>query len=172
MTLTVFVIFFIGPGPQCVARVLAGQSATPAEIASISRQLCLNQPWYSAVLAFPRASSLHGNLGYDYYNSVPVTTSIRHAFPITALAADRGRDPVAAHGTGDRHPVRGPDPVVLDRFFTTLALFFYSMPTFVLGLLFILYLYQVLTTHGGKHLPRPWVPGPASRRTRRPGRTT
>ncbi len=42
---------------------------------------------------------------------------------------------------------------MLDRFFTTQALLFYSMPTFVLGLLFILYLYQVPTSHGIGDLP-------------------
>jgi peptide/nickel transport system permease protein len=36
----------------------------------------------------------------------------------------------------------------LDRLFTTLALLFYSMPTFVLGLLLTLLLYYELTIHG------------------------
>jgi peptide/nickel transport system permease protein len=35
-----------------------------------------------------------------------------------------------------------------DRTFTGLALFFYSMPTFVLGLLFLLFFYYELTIHG------------------------
>jgi peptide/nickel transport system permease protein len=35
-----------------------------------------------------------------------------------------------------------------DRAFTGLALFFYSMPTFVLGLLFLLFFYYELTIHG------------------------
>jgi len=43
----------------------------------------------------------------------------------------------------------------MDRFFTTQALFFYSMPTFVLGLLLILLLYQILTTHGVAIFPAP-----------------
>jgi len=43
----------LSPGPQFVARVLAGKSATPAEIASIFKQLYL------------------------------MTTSIKQAFPIT-----------------------------------------------------------------------------------------
>jgi peptide/nickel transport system permease protein len=44
---------------------------------------------------------------------------------------------------------------VLDRTFTTQALFFYSMPTFVLGLLFIWILYYTLTTHHVAIFPAP-----------------
>ena len=66
----------LSPGPQFVARVLAGKSATPAEIASIFKQLYLNKPWYDAYWHF-LTQLAHGNLGYDYYNNVPVTTSIK-----------------------------------------------------------------------------------------------
>ena len=51
---------------------------------------------------------------------------------------------------------------VADRTFTVLALFFYSMPTFVLGLLLLLVFYYELTIHG-IHSSR----GPATRRSRR-----
>ena len=37
---------------------------------------------------------------------------------------------------------------LLDRTFTGLALFFYSMPTFVLGLLLLLVFYYEFTIHG------------------------
>jgi peptide/nickel transport system permease protein len=37
---------------------------------------------------------------------------------------------------------------IWDRTFTTQALFFYSMPTFVLGLMLIWFFYSFLTTHG------------------------
>ena len=43
---------------------------------------------------------------------------------------------------------------LLDRLFTGIALFFYSMPTFVLGLLLVLFLYYELTIHG-----HAWFPG-------------
>jgi peptide/nickel transport system permease protein len=159
MTLTVYVIFFLGPGPQFVARVLAGKSATPAQIASISKQLYLNKPWYSAYWHF-LSQLAHGNLGFDYYNNVPVTTSIKQAFPITISLVIGASILWLAMGlaTGILSAVRTRS--FLDRFFTTQALFFYSMPTFVLGLLFILYLYQVLTTHGAAVFPAPgsWTP--------------
>ena len=154
MTLTVYVIFFLGPGPQFVARVMAGKSATPAEIASISKQLYLNLPWYDSYWHF-LTQLAHGNLGYDYYNQVPVTTAIKQAFPITISLVVGGSILWLAMGlaTGILSAVRTRS--FLDRFFTTQALLFYSMPTFVLGLLFILYLYQVLTTHGAAVFPAP-----------------
>jgi peptide/nickel transport system permease protein len=154
MTLTVYVIFFLGPGPQFVARVMAGKSATPAEVASISKQLYLNKPWYDAYLHFI-SQLLHGNLGYDYYNNVPVTTTIKQAFPITLslVVGAAALWLLLGLATGILSAVRTRS--LLDRFFTTQALFFYSMPTFVLGLLFILYLFQVLTTHGAPIFPAP-----------------
>jgi peptide/nickel transport system permease protein len=42
---------------------------------------------------------------------------------------------------------------LMDRGFTTLALFFYSFPTFVLGLLMLLLLYYELTIHGIHFFP-------------------
>ena len=154
MTFTVYIIFFLGPGPQFVARVLAGKSATPAEIASISKQLYLNKPWYDAYWHF-LTQLAHGNLGYDYYNNVPVTTSIKQAFPIT-ISLVIGASIIwllIGLATGILSAVRTRS--VMDRLFTTQALLFYSMPTFVLGLLFILYLYQVPTSHGVGLFPAP-----------------
>jgi peptide/nickel transport system permease protein len=154
MTFTVYAIFFLGPGPQFVARVMAGKSATPAEVNAIASQFYLNKPWYVAYGHF-LGQLVHGNLGYDYYNNVPVTTSIKQAFPITLSLLIGASILWLLYGlaTGIISAVRTRS--LMDRFFTTQALFFYSMPTFVLGLLFILLLYQVLTTHGVAIFPAP-----------------
>ena len=45
-----------------------------------------------------------------------------------------------------------------DRLFTGLALFFYSMPTFVLGLLLLLVFYYELTIHGIHAFPPTYIP--------------
>jgi len=159
MSFTIYVIFFLGPGPQFVARVMAGKSATPAQVNAIATQFYLNKPWYVAYGHF-LTQLLHGNLGYDYYNSEPVTSAIRQAFPITLSLVIGAALLWLALGlaTGILSAVRTRS--LMDRFFTTQALFFYSMPTFVLGLLFILILYQVLTTHGVAIFPAPgsWTP--------------
>jgi peptide/nickel transport system permease protein len=154
MTFTVYAIFFLGPGPQFVARVMAGKSATPAQVNAIATQFYLNKPWYDAYGHF-LSQLLHGNLGYDYYHSVPVTTAIRQAFPITLSLVIGAAVLWLAMGlsTGILSAVRTRS--LMDRFFTTQALVFYSMPTFVLGLLLILLLYQVLTTHGAAIFPAP-----------------
>jgi peptide/nickel transport system permease protein len=154
MTFTVYAIFFLGPGPQFVARVMAGKEATPAEVNAIATQFYLNKPWYVAYGHF-LGQLLHGNLGYDYYNNVPVTTSIKEAFPITLSLVIGAAILWLLYGlaTGIISAVRTRS--VMDRFFTTQALFFYSMPTFVLGLLLILLLYQILTTHGVAIFPAP-----------------
>lgn len=154
MTFTIYAIFFLGPGPQYVARVMAGKSATQAEVNAIAAQFYLNKPWYVAYGHF-LGQLLHGNLGYDYYNNVPVTTSIKAAFPITLSLVIGAAILWLLYGvaTGIISAVRTRS--LMDRFFTTQALFFYSMPTFVLGLLLILLLYQVLTTHGVAIFPAP-----------------
>jgi len=154
MSFTVYVIFFLGPGPQFVARVMAGKSATPAQVNAIATQFYLNKPWYVAYGHF-LSQLLHGNLGYDFYNSEPVTSSIRQAFPITLslLIGAAILWLVMGLATGILSAVRTRS--LMDRFFTTQALFFYSMPTFVLGLLLILILFQVLTTHGVAIFPAP-----------------
>jgi peptide/nickel transport system permease protein len=154
MTFTVYAIFFLGPGPEFVARVMAGKSATQAEVNSIAAQFYLNKPWYIAYGHF-LDGLVHGNLGYDYYNNVPVTTSIKQAFPITLSLVIGAAILWLLYGlaTGIISAVRTRS--LMDRFFTTQALFFYSMPTFVLGLLLILLLYQILTTHGVPIFPAP-----------------
>ena len=154
MSFTVFAIFFLGPGPQFVARALAGKSAPPAVVHQVSQQLYLDKPWYQAYWHYINGI-FHGSLGTDYYNHVPVTTTIREALPIT-LSLVVGASIIwlfIGLATGILSAVRTRS--VLDRFFTTQALLFYSMPTFVLGLLFIWILYYTLTTHNVPIFPSP-----------------
>jgi len=147
MTLTVFAIFFLGPGPKFVARVLAGRQASQQTVALIAHRLHLDQPWYKQYWHF-LVGLLHGNLGYDYYNNQPVLKVILSALPIT-LSLVFGAAIlwlIMGLATGIVSAVRTRS--IWDRTFTTTALFFYSMATFVLGLLFILIFYSFLTNHG------------------------
>jgi peptide/nickel transport system permease protein len=153
VTVVVFLIFFVGPGAADVARALAGRTASPQTVALISHRLLLDRPWYVQYWHF-LTQLLHGNLGYDYYNDEPVTTVIAQAFPIT-LSLVIGAAPiwlvlgVSSGVYSALHPRSW-----LDRLITSIALFFYSMPTFVLGLLLILVLYYEATIHG-----LAWFPG-------------
>src|ERR1035438_7692243 len=44
VTITTFLIFFVGPGPASVARRLAGKEATPAVVAEVASRLLLSPP--------------------------------------------------------------------------------------------------------------------------------
>jgi peptide/nickel transport system permease protein len=82
VTVTVFIVFFIGPGPGQVARALAGKSATPQVVEEVRRRLLLNRPLdvqYGHYLWL----LLHGNLGYSFYHDQSVNSIIAAAFPIT-----------------------------------------------------------------------------------------
>jgi peptide/nickel transport system permease protein len=136
---------------------MAGKEATPAQINAIATQFELNKPWYVSYSHY-LWGLLHFNLGTDYYNNSPVSHSILAAFPITLSLVIGAAILWLLFGlaTGILSAVRTRS--LMDRFFTSQALFFYSMPSFVLGLLLILLLYQQLTTHGVSLFPAPGPP--------------
>jgi peptide/nickel transport system permease protein len=152
VTMVVFVIFYVGPGPKAVAHVLAGKQATPAEIAAEAKRLHLNLPLWHQYWIF-LVDILHGNLGYDYYHGESVVSIIAQAFPITLSLALGAAVLWLTMGvlSGVVSAVRSRS--VADRVLTVTALIFYSMPTFVLGLLLLLVFYYVLTTHGLAFFP-------------------
>ena len=79
ITVAVFGLFFVAPSN--VARTLAGRQATPETVALIKHRLGLDLPVWKQYLHF-LGNALKGNLGYDYYHQVPVTTIIGQALPI------------------------------------------------------------------------------------------
>ena len=164
MTVTVFLIFFVGPGPAFVARVLAGRQATPVQVAAVAHRLLLDQPLYVQYAHFLGLAGgkglLQGNLGYDYYHSQSVNTVLASALPITLSLVFGAAILWLAMGLASGIVSAVRTRSLWDRTFTTLALTFYSMPTFVLGLLLILGLYYELTIHHIGVFPAPgtWVP--------------
>jgi peptide/nickel transport system permease protein len=153
VTVLVFVIFFVGPGPADLARRLAGREATPVQVAQVAKRLDLNAPWYSQYWHF-LDRLVHGNLGYSYIHGQPVTTVIKQAFPITLSLAIGAAVIWLFLGvmSGVASAVRRGS--VLDRSVTTMALVFYSIPVFVLGLLMLYLFFYVFTIHGLR-----WFPG-------------
>ena len=147
VTVGVFIIFYIGPGPKGVARALAGKEATPQVVAAVSHRLLLDRPIWVQYGHFLWLL-LHGNLGYSFYHDQSVNSILAAAFPITLSLVIGAAILWVVIGilTGVLSAVRARS--VADRAFTGLALFFYSMPTFVLGLLFLLFFYYELTIHG------------------------
>jgi len=78
VTVAVFALFYVGPGPADVARRLAGREATPQVVAEISHRLHLDQPIIEQYWNF-LYNLLHGNLGYSYYHGQAVTTVLKQA---------------------------------------------------------------------------------------------
>jgi peptide/nickel transport system permease protein len=146
MTVTVFLIFYVGPGPADVARVLAGREATPATVAAVAHRLLLDRPIYVQYGHFIW-QLLHGSLGYDYYHGESVNTVIATAFPVTLSLVIGAAVLWLVMGLASGITSAVKTRSLWDRAFTTLALGFYSMPTFVLGPLLVLILYYQLTLH-------------------------
>ncbi|HEX6527444.1 MAG TPA: ABC transporter permease [Streptosporangiaceae bacterium] len=132
-SIAVFLLFFVGPGPDQVARAFAGRLGTADRIAQIKHELHLDQPLYLQYSHWIW-NALRGNLGYDYYAGQPVVSVIRAAAPATISLVIGAAILWIAYGVWSGiysaiHPRS-----LADRTFTAGALFFYSMPTFVLGL--------------------------------------
>ncbi|WP_137121536.1 ABC transporter permease [Segeticoccus rhizosphaerae] len=173
ITVAVFGLFFVAPNN--VARTLAGRQATPATIHLIEHRLGLDLPLWKQYTNFV-GNALHGDLGFDYYHGVPVTQIIGQALPITLSLAIGAAVIWLLLGvfSGVLSAVR--PRTFSDRSTTALALFFYSMPSFLLALLFLYFLYFRLTKAGfaifpaggysgltagvgewARHLILPWV---------------
>jgi peptide/nickel transport system permease protein len=152
VTVIVFLIFYVGPGPAFVARALAGREAPPSTVKLIAQRLLLDRPWYVQYGHFV-SQLAHGNLGYDYYHGESVNSIIAQAFPITLSLVIGAAVIWFTIGvlSGVASAVRPRS--LLDRVLTVLALFFYSMPSFVLGLLLLELLYFELSVHGFHWFP-------------------
>lgn len=173
ITIAVFCIFYIAPNN--VARTLAGRQASPETVALIEQRLGLDQPIWKQYLSF-LGNALQGDLGFDYYHGVPVTQIITDAMPKSLSLALGAAVLWMALGifNGVLSAVRPRS--LADRALTVFSLFFYSMPSFLLGLLLLYFLYYRLSLAGyswfpaggyvpladdpaawAKHLLLPWI---------------
>src|SRR6201992_1480473 len=146
VTVGVYLIFYIGPGPSSVARTLAGKAATPQVVAEVKHRLLLDRPIYVQYGHF-LWQLVDGNLGYSFYHQQAVNSVIARAFAISLSLVIGSAILWIILGvlSGVLSAVRARS--LMDRTFTLLALIFYSMPTFVLGLLLLLLLFFELSTH-------------------------
>lgn len=141
----VFIFYHVAdPDP---ARQYAGRAATPAQIASIAKELGLNQPLPVQYGKFLYQMA-HLDFGISNQNRLPVTTIIGQAVPVDISLAIGSAIIWVVLGVGvgilaARRP-RG----LLDRIATVFVLAGVSMPAFVLGLLFLFILYYLLTING------------------------
>jgi len=150
ITVAVFGLFFVAPSN--VAQTLAGRQATPETIALIQHRLGLDLPVWKQYLNFVE-NALQGNLGYDYYHQVPVTTIIGQALPITVSLALGAAVLWLLLGVFNGVISAVHPRSLADRGLTLFALFFYSFPSFLLGLLLLYFLYFRLTLAGFNWFP-------------------
>ena len=132
-TVVVFLLFFVGPGADNVARTFGGKLATPAQLALIKHELHLDEPLYLQYAHWV-GNLLHGNLGTDYYKGQSVNSVVAAALPDTVSLVIGGAILWIGYGVISGVISAVYSRSLLDRTFTATALFFYSMPTFVLGL--------------------------------------
>jgi peptide/nickel transport system permease protein len=137
----VFIAYFAAP--QDVARLIAGRQADPATVAAVRRNLGLDRPLLDQYWSF-LGRLLHGNLGYSYTNSEPVTTLIHQGLPVTVSLAIGGAILWLIIGIASGVVAALRRGTVVDRGITGVALLFYSMPTFLLGELLLLGLFYEL----------------------------
>jgi peptide/nickel transport system permease protein len=145
ISVVVFVMFFVAP--HDVARLLAGRQANQAEIEAIRRSLGLNRPIQDQYFSWVW-KLLHGDLGYSYHGSVPVRDLLASRLPVTASLAFGAAIIWLVIGVGAGVLAAVRPRAVVDRVVTFFALFFYSMPTFLLGLLLLYFLFFKLYTAG------------------------
>jgi peptide/nickel transport system permease protein len=150
ISLAVFGLFFVAPSN--VAQTLAGRQATPETIELIKHRLGLDLPVWKQYLHFVE-NAVQGNLGYDYYHQVAVTSIIGQALPITVSLALGAAVLWLLLGVFNGVISAVHPRSLADRGLTLFSLFFYSFPSFLLGLLLLYFLYFQLTLAGYKWFP-------------------
>jgi peptide/nickel transport system permease protein len=82
VTIITFALIHLAPGGPALA--LAGEKATPAQVAAITHELGLDRPWPQQYAMWLNAL-LHGDLGFSYIRQQPVIGLIAARLPQTML---------------------------------------------------------------------------------------
>jgi len=150
VSVVIFGVFFIGTSPEDVGRRLAGRAANERTVGLIKKRLLLNHPLYVQYLHFLNRLLFHGDLGYSYYHGQAVTTVLKQAWPIDLSLAIGGGLIWLLLGVLSGVVSALHRGTIWDRLVTFFALFFYSVPVFVLGLL-LLYVFNYRFALAGIH---------------------
>jgi peptide/nickel transport system permease protein len=151
ISVAVFALFFIAP--HNVARAIAGRQATPQTVADVAARLGLNRSILDQYGSFAW-NLLHGNLGYSYYNSEAVTSLVGSRIGVTISLTLGGAVLWLVIGISTGVLAATHPRSLIDKGATFFAVFFYSMPTFLLGLILLYFLFFQLHLAG-----IPWFPG-------------
>jgi peptide/nickel transport system permease protein len=150
VSVAVFLLFFIAPHDP--ARLIAGRLASPETLAAVRHTLGADQPAIQQYQHF-LGGLVHGDLGYSYYNSEPVTSLIWSRLAVTASLALGAVVIWLAMGIGIGVLAARRPRSAADRAATVFVLAGLSMPTFLLGLLFLYFLFFRLHLAGINAFP-------------------
>jgi len=138
ISLVVFGLFFVAPHDP--ARTIAGRLATPVTVALVRHRLGLDLPVPQQYGHFV-ARLVHGDLGYSYYNTEPVRSLILSRLPVTLSLTLGGAVIWLALGVGVGVTAARRPRSAVDRGATLFVLTGLSMPTFLVGLLLLYFLF-------------------------------
>jgi peptide/nickel transport system permease protein len=138
ITTVVFVMFFVAPSN--VAGLIAGRQATPETVALVKQRLGLDRPVLDQYGSYIW-NLLHGDVGYSFYNSTSVRSLIWDRVPVTFSLAVGAAILWLLIGVSSGVLAATRPRSVADRAVSVAALFFYSMPAFLLGLIFLYFLF-------------------------------
>jgi peptide/nickel transport system permease protein len=152
ISVIVFVLFFLGD-PHVVAQRLAGKNATPAAVAAVYRSLGFDHSslWQYGHFVW---RLLHGDLGQSYQDHQSVNSLLKQNLPATLSLALGASVIWLAFGVFNGVVAAVRPRSIADRGLTFFALIFYSMPTFLLGIILLDVAFYELTVHGLQ-----WFPG-------------
>jgi peptide/nickel transport system permease protein len=146
----IFAVYFIAP--KNVARTLAGRQATEQTVRLVERRLGLDQPIHVQYVRY-LGRLVRGDLGYSFVNSQPVNELVKRDIPVTASLAIGAAILWLIIGVSTGALAATRPRSLADRITTGTALFFYSMPTFLLGQLILLFLFYQLYMAGFRFFP-------------------
>src|SRR5262249_9806036 len=140
----------VAPGDP--ARTLAGRQATPEQVELVRHNLGLDRPMILQYAGYV-GRLVHGDLGTSYFSGESVGKLLAEDFPPTfsLVLCGAGLWLALGIGTGVLGATRARS--LLDRALTVLALTGVSMPTFVVGLLLLYFLFFQLSMAGAPILP-------------------
>ncbi|MEU7828144.1 ABC transporter permease [Nonomuraea sp. NPDC049129] len=150
VTLGTFLLFFVAPSDP--ARTLAGRQATPEQVELIRHNLGLDRPILVQYLDYLNRL-IHGDLGQSYFSGDSIGKLLSQDFPPTASLVIGGAILWVVIGVGAGVISATRARSLLDRVVTFLALAAVSMPTFVVGLLLLYFLFFQFSMAGAPLLP-------------------
>jgi len=146
----VFVVYFAVP--RDVARLIAGRQASDETVAVVNARLGLDQP---ILVQYGRflGRLAQGDLGESFVTQEPVTSIVARDAPVSFSLALGGALLWLSMGIGAGVVAATRPRSRIDRAITAAALFFYSMPSFLIGQLLLFFLFFQLYLAGYELFP-------------------